>query len=116
MNRVCCCTEGQARRSGWGRVHPISDNAPLCRRRAVSERRGEHNAGVVFCRCSRLRFPGSKWDSNSSPVLFQTLTKEGFDSISSGSKELLISALRELEGNSASFRHLHSEHNMAVFL
>lgn len=73
--------------------------------------------GSSATRCSRLRFPGSKWDSNSSPVLFQTLTKEGFDSISSGSKELLISALRELDGSSAaSGRHLHSEHNMAVFL
>lgn len=49
--------------------------------------------------------------------LFQTLTKEGFDSISSSSTELLTSALRELESSSsASSKHLHFEHNMAVFL
>ena len=49
--------------------------------------------------------------------LFQTLTKEGFDSISSSSTELLTSALQELESSSsASSKHLHFEHNMAVFL
>ncbi|XP_021567300.1 conserved oligomeric Golgi complex subunit 1 isoform X2 [Carlito syrichta] len=49
----------------------------------------------------------------------QTLTKEGFDSISSSSKELLVSALQELEsssGNSTSSKHVHFEHNMALFL
>ncbi|XP_034882020.1 conserved oligomeric Golgi complex subunit 1 isoform X1 [Mirounga leonina] len=49
----------------------------------------------------------------------QTLTKEGFDSISTSSKELLISALQELEGNtsnSTSNKHLHFEHNMSLFL
>ncbi|OWK14222.1 COG1 [Cervus elaphus hippelaphus] len=47
----------------------------------------------------------------------QTLTKEGFDSISSSSKELLVSALQELESSSsASSKHIHFEHNMAVFL
>uniref|UniRef100_A0A7N5P0F5 Conserved oligomeric Golgi complex subunit 1 n=1 Tax=Ailuropoda melanoleuca TaxID=9646 RepID=A0A7N5P0F5_AILME len=49
----------------------------------------------------------------------QTLTKEGFDSISSSSKELLLSALQELEGNSSnstSNKHIHFEHNMSLFL
>uniref|UniRef100_A0A8I3S1H0 Conserved oligomeric Golgi complex subunit 1 n=1 Tax=Canis lupus familiaris TaxID=9615 RepID=A0A8I3S1H0_CANLF len=49
----------------------------------------------------------------------QTLTKEGFDSISTSSKELLISALQELENttsNSTSNKHIHFEHNMSLFL
>ncbi|XP_060058658.1 conserved oligomeric Golgi complex subunit 1 isoform X2 [Erinaceus europaeus] len=49
----------------------------------------------------------------------QTLTKEGFDSISSSSKELLISALQELESNtssSTSNRQIHFEHDMSLFL
>uniref|UniRef100_A0A452TQE6 Conserved oligomeric Golgi complex subunit 1 n=1 Tax=Ursus maritimus TaxID=29073 RepID=A0A452TQE6_URSMA len=49
----------------------------------------------------------------------QTLTKEGFDSISTSSKELLLSALQELEGNSSnstSNKHIHFEHNMSLFL
>ncbi|XP_045693383.1 conserved oligomeric Golgi complex subunit 1 [Phyllostomus hastatus] len=49
----------------------------------------------------------------------QTLTKEGFDSISTSSRELLISALQELEsstGKSTSNKHIHFEHNMALFL
>ncbi|XP_029784484.1 conserved oligomeric Golgi complex subunit 1 isoform X2 [Suricata suricatta] len=49
----------------------------------------------------------------------QTLTKEGFDSISTGCKELLVSALQELESNpgtSAANKHIHLEHNMALFL
>lgn len=84
----------------------------------LPERRREHWAlGQSATRCSRLKFPGSSWDSNSSPLLFQTLTKEGFDSISSSSKELLVSALQELESSSsASSKHIHFEHNMAVFL
>ncbi|MBW04434.1 Conserved oligomeric Golgi complex subunit 1, partial [Eschrichtius robustus] len=48
-----------------------------------------------------------------------TLTKEGFDSISSSSKELLVSALRELESStssSTSNKHIHFEHNMSLFL
>ncbi|XP_058904990.1 conserved oligomeric Golgi complex subunit 1 isoform X2 [Kogia breviceps] len=49
----------------------------------------------------------------------QTLTKEGFDSISSSSKELLISALQEIESStssSTSNKHLHFEYNMSLFL
>ncbi|XP_039085696.1 conserved oligomeric Golgi complex subunit 1 isoform X2 [Hyaena hyaena] len=49
----------------------------------------------------------------------QTLTKEGFDSISAGCKELLLSALRELESNASSSapnKHIHLEHNMPLFL
>ncbi|EPY87445.1 conserved oligomeric Golgi complex subunit 1 [Camelus ferus] len=49
----------------------------------------------------------------------RTLTKEGFDSISSSSKELLISALQELESStssSTSNKHIHFEHNMSLFL
>ncbi|XP_004432766.1 PREDICTED: conserved oligomeric Golgi complex subunit 1 isoform X1 [Ceratotherium simum simum] len=49
----------------------------------------------------------------------QTLTKEGFDSISTSSKELLVSALQDLESstsNSTSNKHILLEHNMALFL
>ncbi|XP_014442273.1 conserved oligomeric Golgi complex subunit 1 [Tupaia chinensis] len=49
----------------------------------------------------------------------QTLTKEGFDSISSSCKELLVSALQELESstsNSTSNKHVHFEQNMSLFL
>ncbi|XP_057570849.1 conserved oligomeric Golgi complex subunit 1 isoform X2 [Hippopotamus amphibius kiboko] len=49
----------------------------------------------------------------------QTLTKEGFDAIASSSKELLISALQELEsstGSSTPNKHIHFEHNMSLFL
>ncbi|XP_023067690.2 conserved oligomeric Golgi complex subunit 1 isoform X1 [Piliocolobus tephrosceles] len=49
----------------------------------------------------------------------QTLTKEGFDSISSSSKELLVSALQELESstsNSPSNKHIHFDYNMSLFL
>ncbi|XP_008574303.1 PREDICTED: conserved oligomeric Golgi complex subunit 1 [Galeopterus variegatus] len=49
----------------------------------------------------------------------QTLTKEGFDSISTSSKELLVSALQELESstsNSTSNKHIHFEQNMSLFL
>lgn len=51
--------------------------------------------------------------------LFQTLMKEGFDSISSSSKQLLILALQELEVKSSSStpsKHVQFEHNMALFL
>lgn len=66
-----------------------------------------------------LRFPDRSHDWNSPLAFFQTLTKEGFDSISSSSKELLLSALQELEGNSSnstSNKHIHFEHNMSLFL
>ncbi|XP_008154476.2 conserved oligomeric Golgi complex subunit 1 [Eptesicus fuscus] len=49
----------------------------------------------------------------------QTLTKEGFDSISTSSRQLLTSALQELESSpskSASNKHIHFEHNMSLFL
>ncbi|KAH1182755.1 hypothetical protein KIL84_004247 [Mauremys mutica] len=49
----------------------------------------------------------------------QTLMKEGFDSISSSSKQLLILALQELEvksSTSAPSKHIQFEHNMALFL
>ncbi|VFV34399.1 conserved oligomeric golgi complex [Lynx pardinus] len=49
----------------------------------------------------------------------QTLTREGFDSISAGCKELLISALQELESSTSSStpsKHIHLEHNMSLFL
>ncbi|XP_042773489.1 conserved oligomeric Golgi complex subunit 1 [Panthera leo] len=49
----------------------------------------------------------------------QTLTREGFDSISTGCKELLISALQELESSTSSCaasKHIHLEHNMSLFL
>ncbi|NWH41846.1 COG1 protein, partial [Chloropsis hardwickii] len=49
----------------------------------------------------------------------QTLTKEGFDSISSSSKQLLAVALQELEvkaGSSAPSKQIQLEHNVALFL
>ncbi|XP_016056947.1 PREDICTED: conserved oligomeric Golgi complex subunit 1 [Miniopterus natalensis] len=49
----------------------------------------------------------------------QTLTKEGFDSISTSSRQLLMSALQELESSSSkstSNKHIHFEHNMSLFL
>ncbi|XP_003786216.1 conserved oligomeric Golgi complex subunit 1 [Otolemur garnettii] len=49
----------------------------------------------------------------------QTLTKEGFESISKSSKELLGSALQELEsstGSSTPNKHIHLEQNLSLFL
>ncbi|NWS74457.1 COG1 protein, partial [Crotophaga sulcirostris] len=49
----------------------------------------------------------------------KTLTKEGFDSISSSSKQLLTIALQELEvksSTSALSKHIQFEHNVALFL
>ncbi|XP_071619893.1 conserved oligomeric Golgi complex subunit 1 isoform X2 [Heliangelus exortis] len=49
----------------------------------------------------------------------ETLTKEGFDSISSSSKQLLTSALQELEvqpSTSGLSRQIQLEHNVALFL
>uniref|UniRef100_A0A8D0DIB6 Conserved oligomeric Golgi complex subunit 1 n=1 Tax=Salvator merianae TaxID=96440 RepID=A0A8D0DIB6_SALMN len=49
----------------------------------------------------------------------QTLTKEGFDDISSSSRELLILTVQELEAkfdSSSSNKHILFEHNMASFL
>lgn len=52
-------------------------------------------------------------------ALFQTLTKEAFDSISSSSKQLLTVALQELEvkpSPCALSKHIQFEHNVALFL
>uniref|UniRef100_A0A7N4Q190 Conserved oligomeric Golgi complex subunit 1 n=1 Tax=Sarcophilus harrisii TaxID=9305 RepID=A0A7N4Q190_SARHA len=48
----------------------------------------------------------------------QTLTREGFDSISSSSKQLLTSALQELEASSSTSpnKQVQFEHNMSLFL
>ncbi|NXJ98336.1 COG1 protein, partial [Corythaixoides concolor] len=49
----------------------------------------------------------------------ETLTKEGFDSISSSSSQLLTLALQELEvrpSTSALSKHIQFEHNVALFL
>ncbi|NXX99666.1 COG1 protein, partial [Centropus bengalensis] len=49
----------------------------------------------------------------------ETLTKEGFDSISGSSKQLLTLALQELEvksSTSALNKHIQFEHNVALFL
>ncbi|XP_066090084.1 conserved oligomeric Golgi complex subunit 1 [Saccopteryx bilineata] len=47
----------------------------------------------------------------------QTLTKEGFESISTSSRQLLTAALQELEtSRSTSNKHIHFEHNMSLFL
>ncbi|XP_062976132.1 conserved oligomeric Golgi complex subunit 1 [Elgaria multicarinata webbii] len=49
----------------------------------------------------------------------QTLTKEGFDDISSSSRELLVLTVQELEAKfdtSAQNKHILFEHNMASFL
>ncbi|KAM6163939.1 conserved oligomeric Golgi complex subunit 1 isoform 1-T1 [Rhynchocyon petersi] len=49
----------------------------------------------------------------------QTLMKEGFAAISSSCRELLISALHELEPSTSSStpnKHIHLEHNMSLFL
>ncbi|XP_074116749.1 LOW QUALITY PROTEIN: conserved oligomeric Golgi complex subunit 1 [Sminthopsis crassicaudata] len=48
----------------------------------------------------------------------QTLTREGFDSISSSSKQLLASALQELEASSSTSpnKQVQFEHNMSLFL
>ncbi|KAB1265659.1 Conserved oligomeric Golgi complex subunit 1 [Camelus dromedarius] len=73
--------------------------------------------------CQRLlEKPLLFWEDLMQPLFLdrlQTLTKEGFDSISSSSKELLISALQELESStssSTSNKHIHFEHNMSLFL
>ncbi|XP_007482766.2 conserved oligomeric Golgi complex subunit 1 isoform X2 [Monodelphis domestica] len=48
----------------------------------------------------------------------QTLTRDGFDSISSSSKKLLVSALQELEASSSTSpnKQVQFEHNMSLFL
>uniref|UniRef100_E1BK29 Conserved oligomeric Golgi complex subunit 1 n=3 Tax=Bos TaxID=9903 RepID=E1BK29_BOVIN len=78
-----------------------------------------HHSWDVVCR-RLLDKPLLFWEDLMQQLFLdrlQTLTKEGFDSISSSSTELLTSALQELESSSsASSKHLHFEHNMAVFL
>ncbi|MEE6519126.1 hypothetical protein FKM82_030619 [Ascaphus truei] len=46
----------------------------------------------------------------------QTLTKEGFESISSSSVQLLLSSLLELEVNPATLKHVQHESNICSFL
>ncbi|XP_068769947.1 conserved oligomeric Golgi complex subunit 1 isoform X2 [Struthio camelus] len=73
--------------------------------------------------CRRLLDkPASFWEDLLQQLFLdrlQTLTKEGFDSISSSSKQLLILALQELESKSstsAPSKHIQFEHNVALFL
>ncbi|XP_036756088.2 conserved oligomeric Golgi complex subunit 1 isoform X1 [Manis pentadactyla] len=73
--------------------------------------------------CQRLlEDPLSFWEDLMQQLFLdrlQTLTKEGFDTISTSSKELLTSALQELESSTShatSNRHIHLEHNMSLFL
>ncbi|KAM5151297.1 conserved oligomeric Golgi complex subunit 1 isoform 1-T1 [Callospermophilus lateralis] len=79
-----------------------------------------HNWEVV---CQRLlERPLLFWEDMMQQLFLdrlQTLTKEGFESISRSSKELLVSALQELESstsNSTSNKHIHFEQNMSLFL
>ncbi|NIG59209.1 conserved oligomeric Golgi complex subunit 1 [Pontoporia blainvillei] len=80
-----------------------------------------HHSWDVICR-RLLDRPLLFWEDLMQQLFLdrlQTLTKEGFDSISSSSKELLIAALRELESStssSTSNKHIHFEHNMSLFL
>uniref|UniRef100_A0A4X1SL52 Conserved oligomeric Golgi complex subunit 1 n=1 Tax=Sus scrofa TaxID=9823 RepID=A0A4X1SL52_PIG len=80
-----------------------------------------HHSWDVICR-RLLDKPLLFWEDLMQQLFLdrlQTLTKEGFDSISSSSKELLIAALQELESNtssSTSNKHIHFEHNMSLFL
>ncbi|XP_068387146.1 conserved oligomeric Golgi complex subunit 1 isoform X3 [Eschrichtius robustus] len=80
-----------------------------------------HHSWDVICR-RLLDRPLLFWEDLMQQLFLdrlQTLTKEGFDSISSSSKELLVSALRELESStssSTSNKHIHFEHNMSLFL
>ncbi|NXI63397.1 COG1 protein, partial [Anseranas semipalmata] len=75
----------------------------------------------VMCR-RLLDKPASLWEDLLRQLFLdrlQTLTKEGFESISSSSKQLLILALQELEvksNTSAVSKHVQFEHNVALFL
>ncbi|XP_052665039.1 conserved oligomeric Golgi complex subunit 1 isoform X3 [Harpia harpyja] len=73
--------------------------------------------------CRRLLDkPASFWEDLLQQLFLdrlETLTKEGFDSISSSSKQLLTLALQELEvksSTSALSKHIQFEHNVALFL
>ncbi|KFW09170.1 Conserved oligomeric Golgi complex subunit 1, partial [Eurypyga helias] len=78
------------------------------------------NWGAV-CR-HLLDKPASFWEDLLQQLFLdrlEALTKEGFDSISSSSKQLLTSALQELEvksSTSALSKHIQFEHNVALFL
>ncbi|NXK32964.1 COG1 protein, partial [Piprites chloris] len=86
----------------------------------LSSESGSHNWEAV---CGRLLDrPVSLWEDLLQQLFLdrlQTLTKEGFDSISSSSKQLLALALQELEvkpGSSALSKQIQLEHNVALFL
>ncbi|XP_068007283.1 conserved oligomeric Golgi complex subunit 1 isoform X3 [Melanerpes formicivorus] len=73
--------------------------------------------------CRRLlEKPASFWEDLLQQLFLdrlETLTKEGFESISSSSKQLLTLALQELEvksNTSALSKHIQFEHNVALFL
>ncbi|XP_066836227.1 conserved oligomeric Golgi complex subunit 1 isoform X3 [Anser cygnoides] len=75
----------------------------------------------VVCR-RLLDKPASFWEDLLRQLFLdrlETLTKEGFESISSSSKQLLVLALQELEVKStasALSKHVQFEHNVALFL
>ncbi|POI29036.1 hypothetical protein CIB84_007214 [Bambusicola thoracicus] len=75
----------------------------------------------VLCR-RLLDKPASFWEELLRQLFLdrlEILTKEGFESISSSSKQLLILALQELEAKSntsALSKHIQFEHNVAQFL
>ncbi|XP_072208407.1 conserved oligomeric Golgi complex subunit 1 isoform X2 [Excalfactoria chinensis] len=75
----------------------------------------------VLCR-RLLDKPASFWEDLLRQLFLdrlEILTKEGFESISSSSKQLLILALQELEAKSntsALSKHIQFEHNVAQFL
>ncbi|XP_017928534.3 conserved oligomeric Golgi complex subunit 1, partial [Manacus vitellinus] len=86
----------------------------------LSSESGSHSWEAV---CRRLLDrPVSLWEDLLQQLFLdrlQTLTKEGFDSISSSSKQLLTLALQELEvkpGGSALSKQIQLEHNVALFL
>ncbi|XP_068888677.1 conserved oligomeric Golgi complex subunit 1 isoform X2 [Aphelocoma coerulescens] len=86
----------------------------------LSSESGNHNWEAV---CRRLLDrPVSLWEELLQQLFLdrlQTLTKEGFDSISSSSKQLLALALQELEvkaGSCALSKQIQLEHNVALFL
>ncbi|XP_055448178.1 conserved oligomeric Golgi complex subunit 1 [Psammomys obesus] len=84
----------------------------------LSNESASHSWEVV---CGRLlEKPLSFWEDLMQQLFLdrlQTLTREGFESISNSSKELLVSALQELEtSHPTSNKHVHFEHNMSLFL
>uniref|UniRef100_A0A8C3N9E5 Conserved oligomeric Golgi complex subunit 1 n=1 Tax=Geospiza parvula TaxID=87175 RepID=A0A8C3N9E5_GEOPR len=86
----------------------------------LSSESSSHNWEAV---CRRLLGrPVSFWEELLQELFLdrlQTLTKEGFDSISSSSKQLLAAALQELEvkgGSGALSKQIQLEHNVALFL